>query len=167
MDNLKNILRLRATKNAQVRVVQEESNGISYLAFIVVKQMYAIEKKWVKMVVNIGPFTEIPGTPPFLKGVVNVRGTIYSAINISNFLNQKDSGLSELNKLIIISNGDLEYGIAADEIIGFNESSISLKSSVPDNYSELYKEFVEGICKTGALILNGKALTESKLIIIK
>ena len=80
---------------------------------------------------------------------------------------QKDYGLSELNKLILISNGDIEYALIADEVMGFTESLISLKSQIPDNYSELYKEFVEGICPNGALILNGVALTESKLIIIE
>lgn len=167
MKESRNILRERAVKNALVHSDQTAQSETKYLLFRVVKQLYAIEQKWVKEVVKASSFTDIPGVPHFVKGVVNVRGNIYSTVNISSFLAQKDYGLSELNKLILISNGDIEYALIADEVMGFTESLISLKSQIPDNYSELYKEFVEGICPNGALILNGVALTESKLIIIE
>ncbi len=167
MNNNKTILKARAKRNAEKINHSENLDNIYFLVFRVVKEIYAIENSWIKEVVKVGSFTTIPGTPDFVMGVANIRGNIYSAININRFLSSKEYGLSDLNKLIIISNGDVEFGIVADEIIGFSETQLSVVSEVPDNYNQLYKEFVSGICRSGALILNGKALTESNKIIIE
>jgi purine-binding chemotaxis protein CheW len=167
MENDRTILKARAKRNAEKIAHIESLDSVYFLVFRVVKEIYAIENKWIKEVVKVGSFTTIPGTPDFVMGVANIRGNIYSAININRFLSAREYGLSELNKLIIISNGDVEYGFVADEIMGFSETRLSDISEVPDNYNQLYKEFVTGICKTGALILNGKALTESNKIIIE
>ncbi|MDD3272459.1 MAG: chemotaxis protein CheW [Bacteroidales bacterium] len=161
------ILHKRALNNALRLKTDENEVKVDYLVFRVVKELYALEKKWVKEVVKINSFTKIPGTPEFVTGVSNVRGIIYSAININRFLSSKEFGLSDLNKMIIISNGEIEYGILADEIIGFSENLVDVKSEIPDNYSNIYKEFIIGITTNSILILNGKALTENKKIIIE
>ncbi len=167
MNRDKILLKSRAKQNAKKIIIKDHFDSVNYLVFRVVKETYAIENKWIKEVVRVGSFTTIPGTPDFVVGVANIRGIIYSAVNINRFLSSKEYGLSELNKLIIISNGDIEFGIVADEILGFSEKLISAISDVPDNYNSLYKEFISGICDSGALILNGKALTENKKIIIE
>lgn len=166
MNKSKAILKSRAKSNALIIDKQIDKAKLRFLVFRVVKEIYAIEQKWVKEVVKVRCFTEIPGTPDFVIGVANIRGAIYSAININRFLSSKEYGLSELDKVIIVSNGVTEYGIVADEIIGFSDTLAESISEMPDNFNDIYREFIEGICKNGALILNGRALTDNKKIII-
>ena len=59
MKESRNILRERAVKNALVNSDQTAQYKTKYLLFRVVKQIYAIEQKWVKEVVKASSFNQL------------------------------------------------------------------------------------------------------------
>ena len=95
MNRDKILLKSRAKQNAKKIIIKDHFDSVNYLVFRVVKETYAIENKWIKEVVRVGSFTTIPGTPDFVVGVANIRGIIYSAVNINRFLSSKEYGLSD------------------------------------------------------------------------
>ena len=60
----------------------------------------------------------MPCTPPFILGIINVRGQILAVIDLKRFFNLPDKGLSDLNKVIILRRGGLEVGLLADAVAG-------------------------------------------------
>ena len=46
---------------------------------------YAVELRWVSEVISLGYVTPVPGSPPHVYGVVNVRGAITPVLDLSPF----------------------------------------------------------------------------------
>ncbi len=144
----------------------EGSEQAECLIFKVTGSLYAIENIYIKEIIRISGITPVPCTPPFVSGLINLRGDIYSVINIHILLEQKKSGISDLSKVIIISSGDVTFGMNCDDLCGFCSSG-EFNELLPSNFPELDKELIKGISKEGVRLLDGSKLIKNKKIIIE
>lgn len=143
-----------------------KSDTITVVEFLLMPERYAIEEKYVSEVFFLKEITTIPGTPSFVMGVINLRGNIVSVVNLKNLFNLKDKGLTDLNKVIVIQNESMQFGIVSDAIVG--SKTIELRNIIPPppTLHQIGAEFVSGVCSDGLILLNGLALLFSKQIIL-
>lgn len=106
---------------------------LEIIEFRLASETYGIESAFVREVYPLKDFTPLPGAPPFVLGIINVRGQILSVVDLKKFFNLPQKGLGELNKVIIIRNEQLEFGILADVMLGTRP--ISLETILPQNTS--------------------------------
>lgn len=162
----KKILKERATALASKKIEIEDEDHIEVLEFKLAQEHYAIETRFIREVYPLKEITPLPCTPPFVTGLINVRGQIISVIDIRKFFDLPLKGLTDLCRIIIIRNGWMEFGIFADDITGMRsipakdiQSSLSLLSGIR-------AEYLKGITKDQIVILDaGKILTDKKIII--
>ena len=88
------------------------------LEFSLAYERYALETAFVREVYPLKEFTPLPCTPPFVLGIISVRGQILAVIDLKRFFNLPEKGLSDLNKVIILRRGGLEVGLLADAVSG-------------------------------------------------
>lgn len=169
MKSEKEILDGRARVNALKDSAESSvaANTATFLEFRIVPEQYAIEEKFVTEVLFLRNLTLIPGTPSFVQGVINYRGRILAVVNIQIFLNKREKGLGEMNKLIVISDGKMEYGIVADNIAGLKEIDIDSVGIKPLNLDPSSEEFIMGVMPDGVVLLDGEILLKTSKIIIK
>ena len=77
-------------------------------------EKYGLDVFRVVEIVGICPVTFVPGTPSYLKGVINYRGKIIPALDLALFLNPETTPSLEATSIIIIS---LE-GATQKQIVG-------------------------------------------------
>ena len=76
--------------------------------------------------------TPLPCTPPFVLGIVNVRGRILPVLDLKKFFDLPEQGLTDLHRIILVSGNDLELGLLADVIVGVRSvPADSLQPSLP------------------------------------
>jgi purine-binding chemotaxis protein CheW len=56
--------------------------GSRYLSFVLNEEEYGIEILKIKEIMGMTGITAIPQTPPFIKGVINLRGRIIPIIDL-------------------------------------------------------------------------------------
>ena len=88
------------------------------MEFLLAHERYGFETRHVREVCRLNTLTTIPGTPPFVRGIINLRGEILSVIDIRKFFELPDKGLSDLNRVIILNSRTMEFGVLADSIEG-------------------------------------------------
>ena len=91
---------------------------------------YAIDIMKVKEIAKAGRFTYVPNALPFVLGVYNLRGEIIPIIDLRLFFNieMPEREYDALENMLIVSIGELTFGIVVDEIdkvIGIQKSSIN------------------------------------------
>ena len=64
---------------------------------------------------------QIPCTPRFIEGIVNVRGRIVSIVDIKQLLGLPKTERSEETRIIVLRSGGTELGFLADELAGVRE----------------------------------------------
>ena len=66
---------------------------------------------------EIESVTPVPGTPSWLKGVLNLRGDIVSVVDITSFLGFPPVRLSRATRMIVLEGRDFVVSILADNVL--------------------------------------------------
>lgn len=165
-DKNKQILRDRARAIAQKPVVQEKGEVITVLEFVLSYETYAIETMYIREVVPLREIIPLPGLPDFVLGLINIRGEILSILDIKKFFQLPGQQLSDLNKVIILTNGRLTFGVLADRVNGIKEVEMNDIFNTVINFRDKRDEYLHGITSSRIILLDGKKLFNEKKIII-
>ncbi len=134
-DTVQKILSERALKMLPAEPGFPESEMTEVLRFQLSYQQYALEMKFVQEVIITGEITPVPGTPDFISGICAVRGQIISLVDLRTLLKIPERGLTDLNRVIVMTNGKNTFGILADSISGVG--IISLDKITPPRPGDL------------------------------
>lgn len=167
LEERKKILKDRA--KALAEETQEKETGektIEILEFLSAYERYGIETSYVREVYPLKEFTPLPCTPPFVLGIINVRGQILSVMDIKKFFDLPEKGLGDLNKVIILHSDNMEFGILVDVILGVHNILLGeLQPSLP-TLTGIREEYLKGVTGERLVILDaGKLLSDKKIII--
>lgn len=156
---------------AKILAVESEKKakteeGIQVVEFLLACEKYAVASEYVREIHPLKEFTPIPCTPPFVLGIINVRGRILSVIDIKKFFDLPEKGLTDLNKVIILHSESMEFGILADAIIGVRNIAVSeLQTSLP-TLTGIREEYLKGVTKERTVILDAEKLLSDKSIVV-
>ena len=73
-----------------------------YISFNLNKDFYCIALDYVKEVLKDTSITQVPGTPDFIEGIMNLRGDYITVINLKKFLSLPEVVITEKKPVIII-----------------------------------------------------------------
>ncbi len=161
------ILKHRARALAKVPEKADANlQSLEIIEFRLASETYGIESKYIREIYPLKEFTPIPGTPSFVLGLANVRGQILSVIDLKKFFNLPEKGLGELNKIIIVQNELVEFGILADVIIGVCKVMLKDIQESPPMVPGIGAQYLRGITKERMAVLEmEKILNDEKMII--
>lgn len=163
----KRILKARAKALA----LEPEDGGaieayLEVVEFMLAYENYAIESTYVREVWPLKELTPLPCTPPFVLGIVNVRGQILSVIDMKKFFDLPEKGLTNQNKIIIVHTDEMEFGILADVILGTRSVPLKeIQQSLP-TLTGIRSEYLRGVTGERLVILDAaKILSDRKIIV--
>jgi len=164
----KEILRERAKAMAGKPAQKKQADGIflEVLAFHLAHETYGIEAGYIREVLPVQEITPLPFTPPFILGLVNIRGQILSVTDLRKFFDLPDKGLTDMNRVIIVRFSDMEIGILADLIIGMRSVKHADLQPPPATFTGIRGVYIKGIAKERLAILDmEKILSDRKLTV--
>lgn len=134
-----------------------------YISFNLNNDFYCISLDVVTEVLKDTTITNVPGTPDFIEGIMNLRGDYITAINLKKFLSlPAENTESDRKPVIIIQANELKLALLIDkinELFEFQDSGVD--SSNESYYSN---EFIYN--KTLYTVLNVEQIASDKKIII-
>lgn len=157
------ILKERALKNSLIeKEMPLVKHPLSVVEFGINNQRFAVEERFASEVHMLKEITPIPGAPPYVSGVVSYRGRIVSLINFRILLNIRERGLTEQNKVLIISANNSYFGIVTDYISEIKELDKTQLSQLPPTISQETSKYSLGVFPDGLVLLDGdKLITET------
>lgn len=161
------ILRTRARALAQERgQMGPATTMLEIVEFSLASETYGFESDFVREVYPLKDFTPIPGVPPFVLGIVNVRGQIMSVIDLKKFFNLPAKGLGQLNKLIILRGEQMELGILADDILGARSIDLGALQPAPSTVTGIGAQYLRGVTAERVIVLDAEKLLGDDQIIV-
>ncbi len=160
------ILRARAQALARAPRQDVVQESLAILEFRLASETYGIEADFVREVVLLKDFTPLPGVPPFVLGIANVRGQILSIVNLKKFFDLPENGLGQLNRLIILRNERMEFGVLADEIRGTHAIAPAAIQDSPATVTGIGAKYLHGVTGEGVIILDAQKILNDETIII-
>jgi purine-binding chemotaxis protein CheW len=129
------------------------SNDVVQLCgFRIENDYYAISVIEVQEVIRKQSLTSIPCAPEFIKGLINLRGQIVTAVSLRNLFGLPESETNEYMNIIVRSKESL-YSLMVDEILDVMNVEKSTFEKTPENLDEKIRDYISGVYK-----LEGKLL---------
>ncbi len=152
--------RLQArTREWAQSVTQEDPDAwLEVLCFNLSDEVYAIETEHIASVLPLPQFTPLPNTPPFVLGIVNVRGHIVSVLDLRVFFELPISGLSDKNFLAIVQGPEMEFGLLIDRVQGIARIKRDSLQSGLANLSGVRASYLLGVTTEQWTVLDGARL---------
>jgi purine-binding chemotaxis protein CheW len=161
------ILRARAQALARMPERPPVAEGLlELLEFRLAQERYALESQYVQEVHPLRDLTPLPCAPPFVLGIVNVRGRILPVLDLKKFFDLPEKGLTDLHRMILVRGGDLELGLLADVIVGVRSvPADSLQPSLP-TLTGIRSDYLKGVTAERLVVLDlARILADPKIMV--
>ena len=108
-----------AGKKRDTRVVFAEtpSNQVELLTFIIGTERYAIEIDSIVAIVMPQPYTRVPNADAAVIGIMSLRGTIVTMVDVRRRLRQAASDRRADHRIIVIRRGADILGFEVDRVL--------------------------------------------------
>lgn len=131
-----------------------------YLSFRIGDEIYGIEIRHVTEIVGIQKITEVPDMPAYVKGVINLRGSVIPVVDVRLRFNLKSRAYDDRTCVIVVNINESPIGLLVDavrEVISILPDQISPAPSVSKNEITRY---IQGIGRFGEDIVILLAMDE-------
>jgi purine-binding chemotaxis protein CheW len=160
---------LKARAKALARRCESDKHteaAVEVVEFGLAQERYGIPTPAVREVYPLKDLTPVPCVPPFVPGIINVRGQILAVIDIKKLFDLPQQGITDLHKVIIVHNDEMELGLLADVIIGLRVIPVSaLQPSLP-TLTAFRQEYLKGVTADRLIVLDvAKILADPKIIV--
>lgn len=161
------ILKERAVRLATPPDFGPDGERIELVAFKLAHETWCIESAFVREIWPLTEWTPVPCTPPFVLGIVSLRGQIFSVIDLRQFFDLPDRGLTDLNRIILLQSGEMTFGILADAILGVCDELVAdIQPSLPA-LTGIREKYLRGITRDREVVLDGARLIHDQGIVVK
>jgi purine-binding chemotaxis protein CheW len=161
------ILRERAARLARPDgQSQAPSDAVELLEFRLAVERYAVETRFVREVHPLRDLTPLPGTPAFVRGIVNLRGRILPVYDLKQFFALPEHGLTDLHRIIVVGGEDFEIGLLADVVTGVRLLPRSALSPPLPTLSAIAAEYLIGVSEERLVVLDLERLLSDPRIVV-
>jgi purine-binding chemotaxis protein CheW len=177
---MREILQQRAQKFKDMEIDEDVGELIDILEFALHDECFAFPLQWVGEVCRVAEITEIPGTPKFVKGVVNLRRKIYSVVDLAVLLalpapkatgvrpvaaGAAENGVAD-NLLLTLTADEMEFAVVIDGLHGVKSLPLrQLQTSLP-TLSGAQADYFKGVTKDHLVVLDAEKLLMDKKLIV-
>ncbi len=137
-------------------------NTQQFLTFSLCEQEFGIEILRVQEIKNYSRVTPIPNSPPNVKGVMNLRGTVIPIVDLRNTLGMPQAEYDKFTVIVVVNIESRIVGLVVDavsDVMDVNQADIEVP---PTLASDTTTSVIDGIAKAGDRLIT--LLNISKLI---
>jgi purine-binding chemotaxis protein CheW len=88
----------------------------TFLTFQVGSEEYGIEIFKVREIIGMLPITPVPGSPPEMVGIINLRGKVIPVVSVRTRFGMPAAEPHPHNVIIVVENRQGEIGLAVDRV---------------------------------------------------
>jgi purine-binding chemotaxis protein CheW len=161
------LMRRRTRQLAQIPAPMLDTDGeVGYVEFMLGTERYAVEAASVREVLPLKDITPLPGTPAHVAGVINVHGRIVTALDLRGFFGLPPQGLTDFDKLILLHEGAVEFGLLADRIVAAGSLRTDELQPPLATHAGMRGSVRKGIGPHGLALLDAsRLLTDNALVV--
>ncbi len=139
-----------------LNAIENSAGGRSALQVLTLglgSEIFAIEMERVREVLDLTPITRIPNSPPFIRGLINVRGKVVTVTDLREKFGMAPAPPSANSRIVVL---DVEIkgvptlvGAFTDRVFEATELPAASMEDVPQLGMRWRTEFIRAIGKRG------------------
>ena len=110
-------LSTNTAKNLPEEDNKETGESVQYIVIRLGNEQYGIDIRYIDNIVRMQPITRIPKMPPYLKGVINMRGEVNPVISMRLIMGLEEDVYTKATRIIVLKlEQEGNVGFIVDEV---------------------------------------------------
>jgi purine-binding chemotaxis protein CheW len=131
--------------------VEETAGSVQYLTFKLADEIFALDVAKVREILELTTITKVPQTPDFMRGVINLRGSVVPVVDMRLKFGMSMTGQTVNTCIIVVEvnlDGDsIVLGALADSVQEVVEMEPENIEPPPQIGTKLNTDFIRGMGK--------------------
>jgi len=126
------------------------ASTVDVVEFVLGGERYALDIQLAREIVEMIQITPIPRAPPYISGVINLRGEITNIMNLNNLLGLPHQEIRDNQKIVVLvpeAAGGSNVGIIVDDVISVLQVAQTDIEHLGEGLTSEVSSFVKGIIK--------------------
>jgi purine-binding chemotaxis protein CheW len=128
-------------------------DGSQFLTFALSDEEYGIEILRVQEIKGFSRITPIPNTPHYLKGVMNLRGTVVPVVDLRARFGLPETEYNQFTVIIVVTVGKKVMGLVVDAVSDVLHIVPSEIEAPPELGLGVDTSFMTGMAKAGERLI--------------
>ena len=125
------------------------------LTFYIGDIMYGLPLINVLEIISVQDIARVPGTPGYVKGVINLRGSIVPLVDVRLKFGQMEREYDDQTNFIITQLGDMHVGLIVDRVSNVVKAETIDVSSLPEFSTVNTNRYMTSVSRIGdRLVMN-------------
>lgn len=158
---------MNSTTTNNTGKLEEKGSLQQYVTFLIGGETYGVEVLQVQEIIGMTPITFVPNSMNFMKGVINLRGTVVPVIDMRLKLNLDERQYDVSTVIIVVEVKERMIGIIVDSVSDVVSLPVNSIQDTPHFTSKIETDFVKGIGQLDenlVIILDvGRILTNAEI----
>lgn len=120
---------------------------VKVIVFKLGEESYGVPVEQVKTIERMMPMTRVPKTPPFVKGVINLRGVVVPVIDLRGRFGLPETEFTEHTRIIIVSINEMEVGLIVDSASNVVDINTDVIEDPPEIVGGVKAKYLHGVAK--------------------
>ncbi|BCO29386.1 chemotaxis protein CheW [Rhodoferax lithotrophicus] len=129
-------------------------DALQYLTFSLGDEVFAMDIRIVREIIQHGAMTVVPLMPEFVRGVINLRGAVVPVIDLQSRFGRGAARVGKKTCVIIFDVGPegdrVELGLMVDAVSEVIDIAASQIEPPPQFGTSIAREFIRGLGKVGS-----------------
>ena len=131
----------------QQRDTSHQTGSMQLVSFKLGDETFGIEITKIREIILVGEITQIPETPPYVKGLINLRSTVIPVIDLRARFSLADAELTAESRIMVLNVGHRTIGIIVDsvnEVLRVTQQQIS---PAPPTVASAGNDYMTGLVR--------------------
>jgi purine-binding chemotaxis protein CheW len=135
----------------------DQGPALQYLTFSLGDEVFAMDIRCVREIIQHGNMTMVPLMPEFVRGVINLRGSVVPVIDLQSRFGRARTQIGKKTCIIIfdatLADEKVELGLLVDSVSEVIDIAHAHVEPPPQFGTSIRRDFVYGIGKVGSAFI--------------
>lgn len=131
----------------------QATGSMQLVSFKLSDETYGIEITKIREIILVGEITQVPETPHFIKGLINLRSSVIPVIDLRARFSLPESELTPDSRIMVLNVGSRTIGIVVDSVSEVLRVSHEHVSPAPPTVASLGKQYMTGLVRLNEQLL--------------
>ena len=135
--------------NVEIEMEEDTQKG-RFLTFILEKETYGIEIKYVTEIIGIQAITVLPELPDYIQGIINLRGKIIPVMDVRLRFKKEFMEYNDRTCIIVIETKECSIGLIVDSVAEVLSIPDADMVEPPRLHTNQVNRYIKNIGKVGS-----------------
>lgn len=128
---------------------KEMADDLRLVVFRLADELYGLNIVSVESIGVLAPITRVPGTPPYISGIINLRGRVTPVVDLRRRLGLAEAPYTNETRIVVVEHEDEQIGLLVDAVSEVRPAAAAEIEPPSALIADVGTQYIAGVIKAG------------------